>query len=204
MPENCLHSEVLYTDKLAHCLLLYITQHSPQGSAVCYECPEGHSCLFPDDDPVPCRLGEFSNSTNCLPCPRGFYCPDPTLEPVICPEGLYSDVTGAASCKICPVGHSCLDSSTTPSPCESGTYSLAGYISCMVSTNYTQRYNHGEVLRMWTTSLRTFSHTGYVIVAKYVALWTIEAYIYFGRGNLRGDVITWLCFFISAMSRGQL
>lgn len=110
-------------------------QYSPQGSAVCYECPEGHFCFTPDSDPVPCKLGEFSNGTSCRPCPQGFYCPDPTLEPFVCPEGLYSDATGSTYCSVCPVGHSCYNRSALPTPCEAGTYSLAGDSDCMVSTN---------------------------------------------------------------------
>ena len=104
------------------------------GSLICTLCPEGFSCSSPEDAPVSCKLGEYSNTTHCVSCLPGFYCPDPSLPPYPCPTGLYSSARGLTSCQVCPVGHHCVDPAQSPIPCTSGTFSLSGSSICLVGS----------------------------------------------------------------------
>ena len=50
------------------------TYQNETGQVVCLDCPGGHSCLYPENTPIPCNSAEYSpvRVSVCLPCPSGY------------------------------------------------------------------------------------------------------------------------------------
>ena len=108
------------------------------GLSVPNVCPQGYYCVTGSQEPQPCPLGTYSNSTSlkkssqCLLCPGGRYCdgvgqtsPAGYCDPgFYCREGSFTKtpVDGPTG-GLCPAGGYCLKGTVTPYPCPAGTFS---------------------------------------------------------------------------------
>ena len=63
-------------------------------------------------------------------CPAGKYCPKPDESPIPCQNGFYTDALKQTRCSICPEGYQCHSASDKPTPCHAGHFSQAGNSTC--------------------------------------------------------------------------
>lgn len=95
--------------------------YCPNGTAVPYKCPEGHSLSTKGNTGIencePCTPGWYCSGEGLASptdkCSAGYYCPEG--QTVAQPDGLE-----------CPKGHFCIVGTDVPEPCLSGTYQDMG------------------------------------------------------------------------------
>eukprot|EP01022_Parablepharisma_sp_SALTPOND_P011564 TRINITY_DN1484_c0_g1_i1.p1 TRINITY_DN1484_c0_g1~~TRINITY_DN1484_c0_g1_i1.p1 ORF type:complete len:805 (+),score=10.50 TRINITY_DN1484_c0_g1_i1:2730-5144(+) len=103
----------------------------------CLKCPAGYKCVTGTINPVPCPVGEYSDTgaKECTKCEIGFYCPEPgiskadKLSSYKCYAGMYCNEGGYGLAVYpnlddhgCNVGKYCPEGTTTEVPCPAGTY----------------------------------------------------------------------------------